>query len=57
MTDTWYHEFVTVNNLPNSWDQYLAIIKQICYIRIVTLTGNKFQKLPVNTLKAKISTK
>lgn len=32
-------------NLLYSWDQYFNIVKQLSYLRIVTLTGNKFQKL------------
>lgn len=32
-------------NLLYSWDQYFNIVKQLAYLRIVTLTGNKFQKL------------
>jgi hypothetical protein len=32
-------------NMLHSWDQYFAIVKQLSYLRIVTLTGNKFAKL------------
>lgn len=32
-------------NLLYSWDQYFEIIKQLAYLRLVTLTGNKFRKI------------
>ena len=32
-------------NLLYSWDQYFQIIKQLPYLRLVTLTGNKFRKI------------
>jgi hypothetical protein len=40
-------------NLLYSWDQYFEIIKQLSYLRLVTLTGNKFMKLPTNYLADK----
>jgi len=35
-------------NLLFSWDQYFEIIKQLPYLRLIILTGNKFKKLPPN---------
>lgn len=40
-------------NMLYSWDQYFEIIKQLRYLRVVTLTGNKFQKIFKNYLMGK----
>lgn len=40
-------------NLLYSWDQYFEIIKQLSYVRLVTLTGNKFRKIDKDYLKDK----
>ena len=40
-------------NLLYSWDQYFEIIKQLSYLRLVTLTGNKFIKLAPDYLADK----
>jgi len=40
-------------NLLYSWDQYFEIIKQLSYLRLVTLTGNKFIKLSPDYLADK----
>lgn len=40
-------------NLLYSWDQYFEIVKQLSYLRLVTLTGNKFRKLPADYLANK----
>ena len=40
-------------NLLNSWDQYFEIIKQLSYLRLVTLTGNKFRKIDKDYFKDK----
>ncbi len=40
-------------NLLYSWDQYFEIIKQLSYLRLVTLTGNKFMKLSPDYLADK----
>lgn len=40
-------------NLLYSWDQYFSIIKQLDFLRIVTLTGNKFNKIGADYLNDK----
>jgi len=40
-------------NLLYSWDQYFEIIRQLSYLRLVTLTGNKFRKLTSDYLANK----
>jgi len=40
-------------NLLYSWDQYFSIVKQLAFLRIVTLTGNKFQRLKPDYLEGK----
>jgi hypothetical protein len=32
-------------NLLYSWDQYFHLIKELFYLRILTLTGNKFNRV------------
>lgn len=36
-----------------SWDQYFSIIKQLDFLKIVTLTGNKFNKIGAEYLNDK----
>ena len=36
-----------------SWDQYFQIIKQLDYLRTITLTGNKFKRIPSDYLEGK----
>ena len=33
-------------NLLYSWDQYFDMIKELPFLRIIVLTGNKFRRLP-----------
>lgn len=40
-------------NLLYSWDQYFQIIRELPYLRILALTGNKFRKLPKNYFEDK----
>ena len=40
-------------NLLYSWDQYFEIIKQLPYLRLIILTGNKFKRLPPNYFENK----
>ena len=36
-----------------SWDQYFDIIQQLPYLRMITLTANKFKRIPQNYLEGK----
>ena len=36
-----------------SWDQYFQIIHQLPYLRLITLTGNRFRRIPDNYLEGK----
>ena len=36
-----------------SWDQYFQIIHQLPYLGMITLTGNKFRRIPPNYLEGK----
>jgi len=36
-----------------SWDQYFEIIGQLPYLRMITLTGNKFKRILPNYLEGK----
>ena len=40
-------------NLLYSWDQYFEIIKELPFLRIIVLTGNKFRRLPPNYFEDK----
>ena len=40
-------------NLLNDWDQYFKIIKQLDYLRIITLTGNKFNRIDKDYLESR----
>ena len=40
-------------NLLHSWDQYFQIIKQLDFLRLITLTGNRFAKIDENYLEGK----
>lgn len=40
-------------NLLYSWDQYFLIVKELFYLRILTLTGNKFKRIDKNYLSDK----
>lgn len=40
-------------NLLHSWDQYFLITKELRYLRILTLTGNKFKRIDKNYLADK----
>jgi len=40
-------------NLLYSWDQYFEIIRQLSYLRLVTLTGNKFKRIDDTYLQDK----
>lgn len=40
-------------NLLHSWDQYFLIVKELFYLRILTLTGNKFKRIDKNYLADK----
>ena len=36
-----------------SWDQYFQIIKQLPWLRVITLTGNKFRRIAPDYLEGK----
>jgi len=40
-------------NLLHSWDQYFQIIKQLDFLRLITLTGNRFEKIDEKYLEGK----
>jgi len=40
-------------NLLYSWDQYFEMIKQLPYLRLIIITGNKFKRLPQNYFEEK----
>lgn len=40
-------------NLLHSWDQYFLITRELRYLRILTLTGNKFKRIDKNYLADK----